>query len=182
MWQNIEKYISVKEPIDGLLFQCYVIGSDGPSSSRARKILKFLREYSCSPDRVLMFWQGAALVHISVQLVFLQSSLPLSSSLWNPFRGRRPMQVSKEAISWNFEPVKSWYLTQPINLCKYAQWQITIYCWSQSQKIPASLSLFINQKKKSLKLYCDMIFFLPDLGRNISGFGLSLQNKKTEPL
>lgn len=48
---NIEKYISVKEPIDGLLFQCYVVGSDGPSSSRARKILKFLREYSCSPDR-----------------------------------------------------------------------------------------------------------------------------------
>ena len=41
----------MKEPIDGLLFQCYVIGSDGPSSSRARKILKFLREYSCSPDR-----------------------------------------------------------------------------------------------------------------------------------
>ena len=37
-------------------------------------------------------------------------------------------------------------------------------------------------KKKSLKLYCDMIFFLPDLGRNISGFGLSLQNRKTEPL
>ena len=36
--------------------------------------------------------------------------------------------------------------------------------------------------QKSLKLYCDMIFFLPDLGRNISGFGLSLQNKKTEPL
>ena len=51
MWQNIKKYISVKEPIDGLLFQCYVIGSDGPSSSRARKILKFLREYSCSPHR-----------------------------------------------------------------------------------------------------------------------------------
>ena len=179
---NIEKYISVKEPIDGLLFQCYVIGSDGPSSSRARKILKFLREYSCSPDRGFDVLTRGRFGTWSLQLVFLQSSLPLSSSLWNPFRGRRPMQVSKEAISWNFEPVKSWYLTQPINLCKYAQWQITIYCWSQSQKIPASLSLFIYPPQKSLKLYCDMIFFLPDLGRNISGFGLSLQNRKTEPL
>ena len=45
------KIYSVKEPIDGLLFQCYVIGSDGTSSSRARKILNFLREYSCTPDR-----------------------------------------------------------------------------------------------------------------------------------
>ena len=41
--------------------------------------------------------------------------------------------------------------------------------------------IFIRNKKKSLKLYCDMMF-LPDLGRNISGFGLSLQNRKTEPL
>ena len=156
--------------------------SDGPSSSRARKILKFLRECSCSPDRGFdVLTRGCCGIHISVQLVFLQSSLPLSSSLWNPFRGRRPMQVSKEAISWNFEPVKSWYLTQPINLCKYAQWQITSYCWSQSQKIPASLSLFINQKKK-LKTLLWYDFFLPDLGRNISGFGLSLQNRTTEPL
>ena len=39
----------------------------------------------------------------------------------------------------------------------------TVYCWLQSKKIPASLSL--QTKKISLKLYFDMIF-IPDLGRN----------------
>ena len=46
------------------------------------------------------------------------------------------------------------------NLC---DGEIAIYCWFQSKKIPASMSL--QTKKISLKLYFDKIF-IPDLGRN----------------
>ena len=40
----------------------------------------------------------------------------------------------------------------------------------------------IYKPKKKLKTLLWYDFFLPDLGRNISGFGLSLQNRTTEPL